>query len=159
MATEKEFKPDFLPDENFESDIPWLWPEKLDWNVSVRWASAWWWVKALNFSRAASVWTWLQQFTWFGFTPSSYSITAWRQWLSLDITWSIWLYDWTTERTFQMADWESNSFSWGVLRVFHVNQPWWWETEANHNTFISDWIELNFTDSTADVFLMITAYK
>ena len=154
----KTFKP--LTDEKLTIDTPkqeliyWVNTQRLKPWINVEW---WAWVKTLFFTRDASVWTWLQTFSWFWFTPKSYQIKAFKTELTDFITWSLWWYDWTTQYYFQLADWWSVVYTWKVLRVFYTNQ-WWWKTSARHSWFTWDWIILNFDFSQENIRLEITAY-
>lgn len=150
-----------LIDEKLTIDIPkkeevyGLNTQRLKLWVNVEW---WAWVKTLFFTRDASVWTWLQTFNWFWFTPKSYQIKAFKTELTSIVTGSLWWYDWTTEYYFQLADWWSTVVTWKVLRVFFTNQ-WGWRTSALHSWFTWDWIILNFDFSQENIGLEITAYS
>ena len=154
----KTFKP--LTDEKLTIDTPkqeliyWVNTQRLKPWINVEW---WAWVKTLFFTRDASVWTWLQTFSWFWFTPKSSQIKAFNTELADSITRSLWWYDWTTQYYFQLADWWSVVYTWKVLRVFYTNQ-WWWKTSARHSWFTWDWIILNFDFSQENIRLEITAY-
>ncbi len=160
MAKEKEFKPDFLKEESFESDIPWLWPEMLDTDASVRWSWSWK-VETLTFTRASSVWTWDQSFTWFSFTPTHYTILAWRDatWLEcishawIDADWTQW---WTSIRPNWASQIESANTT-SVFRVFFTN-AWGWDTRATHVSLDSGWITVNVAASAENIKLTITCY-
>lgn len=147
---------------DYYSDVfsPWQTKQKLKIWREVEWNVWWWQVKTLIFNRLASVWTWVQSFTGFWFTPTSYTIQATRT--DITTTWypcfSDWAYDWTTEIIRQVADWYSRIVTNNIIRLFYTNQ-WWWKTSAIHSSFDSDGISLNFDFSAEDCYLVITAYK
>lgn len=139
----------------------WQSQNTLDYNTALRNKPIWWWqVKTLIFNRLASVWTWIQSFTGFWFTPTCYNIQATRT--DITTSWnpcfSDWTYDWTTQLYRQVADWYSRALTWKVVRIFYTNQ-WGWVTSAIHSSFDSDGISLNFDFSAEDCYLVITAYK
>ena len=147
-------------DLDYYSDVfsPWQTKQKLKLWREVEWSA--WWVKFLIFNRLASVWTWIQSFTWFWFTPTCYTIQATRT--NITTSWnpcfSDWAYDGTTQMYRQVADWYSRALTWKVIRVFYTNQGGW-VTSAIHSSFDSDGISLNFDFSAEDCYLVITAYK
>jgi hypothetical protein len=160
MAKIKEYKPDFLTEDVIETDIPWLWPEMLDSNVSIRWGSSWGWTKMLIFERLASVWLWLQTFSWFWFTPKWYRILMARNELTVNDApcYSDWWYDWITKSYLQIADHYSRVTTWSrVARLLYTNQ-WGGQTAADHDSFTSDWIILDFETSDENCTIFITAY-
>ena len=119
-------------------------------------------VKMLFFRRLASVWTGIQNFTWFWFTPTSYKIvctgatsTSWS-----DVLFSVWA---KQPNGTTYASWQQGTASnyanntWRVARV--INNAGSTRTAFNHSAFISDGIALDCTDSWYDVMLEITAYK
>ena len=146
---------------NYYSDIysPGQTKQRLKIGREVEWST--WWSKMLIFSRLASTWTWSQSFTWFWFKPTSYSILAVRQGITLTNApcYSDWWYDWINQWYMQIADWYSRADdTTAVLRVFYTNQ-WWWQTKASHTSFDIDGITLNFTSSQEDIKLFITCYS
>lgn len=145
-----------------------LWYDKVNWQMKVwngtDYVSMWWWSgvgwgKTLIFSRASSVWTGNQSFTWFWFTPSSYRILASREWISATDApcFSDWWYDGTTQAIMQVADHSNVVLTWYVLRLLYDNQGWS-RTSATHVSFDSDWITLNFNFSWENSYLFITCY-
>ena len=137
----------------------WNSQNTLDYNIALRNKPTWWWSKTLIFERPASVWTWLQSFTGFGFTPKNYTIQATRT--DITATWypcfSDWCFDWTTEIIRQVADWYSRILTNTIIRLFYTNQ-WWWKTSATHSSLDSDWITLNFDFSDENCYLVITCF-
>lgn len=146
---------------NYYTDIfePWQTKQKLRIGREVEWIVWWWKAKTLIFERPASVWTWLQSFTWFWFKPTHYTIQTTRTWITT--TWypcfSDWCFDWTTEIIRQVADWYSRILTNTIIRLFYTNQ-WWWKTSATHSSLDSDWITLNFDFSDEDCYLVITCF-
>lgn len=137
----------------------WKNNQELDANIALRNLPSGWSTKTIRVVRAATVWTWLQSFTWFWFTPTSCSIIARRAWNTTVATWSLWWYN-SEWYCLQLADWGSNdvSWSWYVVRVFYANQ-WWDRTSATFNSFDTDWITLNFNYSVEDIVMEITCYS
>lgn len=137
----------------------WASQEPLNASYQLRNIKWWWKVKTLIFERLASVWTWTQSFTWFWFTPTSYTIQTTRTWITTTFypCFSDWAYDWTTQMIRQVADWYSRVLTWCVWRLLYTNQ-WWWTTNIVHSSLDTDWITLNFTTSSEDCYLVITCY-
>jgi len=138
-------------------DFPWLTADKLDYSISVRGNTS----GILAFTKLASGWTWVVDFTWFWFTPSSYVINAWL-WnnATVDCWTSLSTYiDWTTFWQYiQDSSWSSQVQDLGS-RMIAIYNTSWSKTRADHSKFITDWIELNFVDSDLDVKFIVTAYK
>lgn len=161
MAT-KEVKIDTIPAFKLEEvNIPWITEDKLDASLSVRWISAWS-IKTLTFTRASTVWTGNQSFTWFWFIPKSYTIIAWR-----NVTWDECMSNWWIDsvwtqwgvRTSPVSAWwvwESSDTN-KVIRIFFTN-AWWWETNASHVSMDSDWITVNFWLSAENIKFTLTCY-
>jgi len=151
----EEYTPEFIITPEYKSDIPWFSKEKLDASRSVRSSSSWVWtfVKTLNFT-LSSIWTWTHEFTWFWFTPTSYTINAWWTGWSQ----SMWAYDGTTETALY-----SNSYAGyatGVAgRVIHLRDSGTLKTYWVHEEFSSDWVVIRFQNFDINCTVTITAYK
>ena len=121
-----------------------------------------WNVKTIKFTRAASVWTWNQSFTWFGFTPSHYNITAWRDatWEECvshswrDINWLSWGVSIRPLTTWWISE-SANTTS--VIRILFTN-AWGGDTRATHVSLDSDGITVNFLASAEDIQFQLTCY-
>lgn len=159
MTKIKEYKPDYLEDIKITTDIPWLWPEKLDSNVSIRGNSWWGWVKMLSFTKTAGSGIWIENFTWFWFTPTSYVIQAWS---------TNWTEAWTSYSSYINWNilWHYLQDVWGTTKVFDlwtrmvcVYDNAWTNTRANPSSFTSDWIKLDFISDWLSVKFTITAYS
>ena len=160
MAKKKYTTPETLDIKDFTVTDKTPWISEVQYNeVNVRWKS-WWWSKTLIFNRLATVWTWVQSFTWFWFTPTSYTIQCTRTSITVNDApcFSDWAYDWTTQMIRQVADHYSRVLTWYVWRLLYTNQ-WGWQTNILHSSFDSDWISLNFTASDEDCYLIITCNK
>lgn len=151
---EKQFKPEVLKDEEFGSDIPWLGPEKLDSNVSVRWIT-WWRPTTLTFILTSGN-TWSQTFTWFWFTPSYVNVKTTFTAVTTppaicDVTHSNWVTSW-----YRIYDGSSNDIS---TRIVSLADSWQTNlTRADFTAFITDWVEFDFIDTDLDIRMTITCY-
>ena len=153
---------------NYYTDMYEAWQTKQQLEIwrEVKW-NVWWWSKTLTFTRLASVGTWVQNFTWFWFTPTDYLIKAWRYW-DVTSTWYTFLCmsEWQYSAPYRQRirpNWVFNIELWipttAMVSVSYTNIPWWWLTSATHSSFLSDWIALNFTSSAEDIIIQITAIK
>ena len=115
-----------------------------------------WWSKTLYFTRLASVWTWIQSFNGFWFTPKGYIIQAWYKW---SIAWTSTSYctyfDWVVWWFYQYPDLQNEN----TLRAININNAWATiATKANFSAFTSDWITLDFVESWNNIGFTITAF-
>ncbi len=124
-----------------------------------------WNTKTLIFDRLASVWTWNQDFTWFWFTPTSYSIKITYKWNSW-ANWPMFWWGWRDETWLNYAtwiQWTTTSTNWPstvswtyVARIISNSSSN--RTSMYHNAFLSDWVQLNVNFSDLDVILEITCF-
>ena len=142
---------------------PWVTTAQLTpWIEVKKWAG---WSKMLFFNRPASDWTWLQTFTGFWFTPTSYKIvcTGATSTSSTDVLFSVWAYQADNNKYCSWQQWTASNYDYWTSSTTYVcrviNTSGSTRTSAYHNACITDWIELNFNFSWYDVILEITAYK
>jgi len=135
-------------------DIPWINQPMLELWVNVNWSA--WWVKVLWYTYGSWVLSWNVDFTWFGFTPSSYIVQAWLNDTDDTLIMSYWTYiDWTVRAFVTYAA----TYSWATTRIINIIDWYGQMTRATHNALINDWIRLNFTENQNSVKFTITAYK
>lgn len=157
---EKEFSTEYVKDvkipEVILNDVPWVnQPMYKPW-LQVEWTTGKrvWMIRSW-FSAGSPITTY--DFTWFWFTPSSYTIEAWyddqstapcvsyssyvnwavRWWLSYP-----WVYTWLMSN-----------------RMIAVYTSWTTRTLAYHSAFLSDWVRLNLTVSWVNVYFILTAFE
>ena len=102
----------------------------------------------------------------FPFSPSRYTIQAWRTWNEDYASTSFTLYDWsvkwyiTKKRTASEVESDQNTWSYNEsVYVVNVNTDDDRQTYATHDSFTSSWIKINVWKLDVDVWLIITAYK
>ena len=135
-------------------EIPWINQPMLELWVNVNWSA--WWVKVLWYTYSSWVLSWNVDFTWFGFTPSSYIVQAWLNDTDDTLIMSYWTYiDWTVRAFVTYAA----TYSWATTRIINIIDWYGQMTRATHNALINDWIRLNFTENQNSVKFTITAYK
>lgn len=145
--------------ENEVLEIPdysyWASQEPLNASYQIR--NIKWWSKTLYFTKLASAWTWIVNYTWFWFTPTAYIIQAWYKWA---LSWTSTSYCtnfWWVIWWFYQYPWYQNE---NTLRAIVIWNAWATiTTRANFSSFIPDWIALDFVDSGNDVVFTITAFK
>jgi len=143
-------------DLDYYTDVfsPWQTKQKLKLWREVEWSA--WWVKVLWYTYGSWVLSWDVDFTWFGFTPSSYIVQAWLNDTDDTLIMSYWTYiDWTVRAFVTYAV----TYSWATTRMINIIDWYGQMTRATHNALINDWIRLNFTENQNSVKFTITAYK
>jgi len=165
MVKTKDFKAEWIPDINdiefIPEELPWVNTPQIDEDISVDWWGLWWGSKAIYFSRAASAWTWTENFTWFWFTPTSYVIQAWlwsATFIPTGTSYSSYIWGTTAWMYIKDDTWVSKVANLST-RVIATYNSAWSNTRANHSAFISDWITLDFISDTLAANFIITAYK
>lgn len=144
------------------NDLPWLNATKINSAIEIEGSSWSSWKKTLTFTRAKTVWTWNQSFTWFWFTPKSYEIIAWRNtlWFAcMCFTWrdDAWV-EWWVALTPNWASLSETNPTTSSMRILYWN-AWWGSTIAWFISLDSDWITLNFTASGEDIKFKLTCFS
>ena len=143
---------------NYYTDTfePWQTKQKLKIGREVEWDT--WWVKTLYFTFTAWTTLWVQSYTGFWFTPTGYVIDAWL----LDTNTAPCISKWTR------INWVNGGFtsypstyaniSTRAIAIYN-SSAWTNKTRANFSQFLSDGIELDFTDNALNIGFTITAFK
>ena len=119
--------------------------------------TAWSLTKALYFTKWVWSWLWILPFVWFWFTPTWYNIKAYALWLSTNT-------DWYSDSTYttiwnRWVYWYNTGRRDDTPNAIKVRVAVWDRTQANHSSFIEDWIELDFSHDDQNIGFVITAYS
>ena len=117
------------------------------------------WVKI--FEVLTSSWTWLKDFTWFWFAPTSYSIKIVKKALSpvSNPLWWFGSYDGSVSYASWIQGTQTNTSSSFVARIIDNISPAFLRSQFAHSKLLWDGVQLNCTNLWYDVILEITAYS
>jgi len=153
----EEVMKDNLP--RVPNQIYWIDKPKLIWDIEVEGGWGWGETKTLYFTKWVWSWTGIIPFTWFWFTPTWYNIKAYTLATRTDTDgYSDSSYD-LLSWTCQWAYWYNSWWRGTTINAIKVRVALWNRTQANHSAFISDGIELDFSDDLQNIWFTITAYK
>ena len=150
--------PDFTPVQQTQTNeyginVPqlelWIWVRGEA--TATTWSNA----KVLSFTATSAWGTWIRNFTWFWFTPTSYSVHSWYTGSSQ--TYCLSSYDGTTEKWMYWRTYAGVEIgtTGRVVQIRTWSSP---RTYGVHDAFLSDGVAIDFSGFDVDIELMITAY-